>query len=168
MKSVLVLQVCVLSTCLNLMPAAHADVQVKFVEPKKFSDIRGNDGFSSSDVLPELEAHFVAQAAKRFPGLDLRFSITDVDLAGEIEPFGWRLQWIRTLRPFTSPSLTLRYEVLSQGRVVRSGEAKLRDMDYLDGFNAYPSGDPLRYERRMIDRWMARELAPALAQSATR
>jgi len=33
---------------------------------------------------------------------------------------------------------------------------------------SYSSGDPLRYEKRMIDRWMERELSPRVAAAATR
>jgi hypothetical protein len=41
-------------------------------------------------------------------------------------------------------------------------------MNYQDGFNVYYSGDSLRYEKRMIDRWMQREFSPAVAAAASR
>jgi hypothetical protein len=143
--------------------AARADVKVTFVNPEKFSDIKDNNGFRQPDVLKDLEAHLVSEAAKVLPGQDVRFDVTDVDLAGEVEPFGRSGQWLRIMRTITSPAIVLKYEVLEAGKVVRQGEAKLRDMDYQNSFNTFSSGDPLRYEKRMIDRWMEREFTPKVA-----
>ncbi|MFX8114469.1 DUF3016 domain-containing protein, partial [Acinetobacter baumannii] len=58
------------------------------------------------------------------------------------------------------------FEVREGNRVLQQGEARLRDLDYLSGFNVHPDGDPLRFEKRMLERWMSRELAPQLAASA--
>jgi hypothetical protein len=148
--------------------AARADVQVNFIHPEKFSDTKDNNGFRQPDVLKDIEAHLVAQAQKFLPGRDVRFDVSDVDLAGEVEPFAWRGQWLRVMRTITSPSIELSYEVREGGKVVQQGKTRLRDMNYQDGFNAYYSGDPLRYEKRMIDRWMQRELSPTLAAAPSR
>ncbi|HZX26131.1 MAG TPA: DUF3016 domain-containing protein [Telluria sp.] len=37
--------------------------------------------------------------------------------------------------------------------MVASGEDRLSNMDYLMRLNIYSSGDPLRYEKQMIDDW---------------
>lgn len=143
--------------------AAQADVQVKFVNPEKFSDIKDNSGFRDQDVLKDIEAHLVQQAQKTLPGRDVRISVTDVNLAGEVEPFWRSVQWLRVMRTVTLPSIEFKYEVLEGGKVVQQGDVRLRDMNYQDGFNAYSSGDTLRYEKRMIDRWFKQEFAPAVA-----
>ena len=65
--------------------AARADVQVNFINPEKFSDTKDNNGFRQPDVLKDIEAHLVAQAEKRLPGRNIRFDVSDVDLAGEVE-----------------------------------------------------------------------------------
>lgn len=148
--------------------AAQADVTVNFVNPEKFSDIRDKDGFQQPAVLKDIEAHLVAEAQKVLPGRNVRFDVTDVDLAGEIEPVGRRAQWLRVMRSVTSPAMTLKYEVRDGDKVVAQGEAKLRDMDYQNGFNTFSDSDPLRYEKRMIDRWMERELSPRLGLAPTR
>lgn len=145
--------------------AARADVQVNFVHPEKFTDIKDNNGFRQMDLLKDLQAHMVAQSAKVLPGRDVRFDVTDVDLAGEIEPFGRQGHWMRVMRTVTLPGLVMKYEVREGGKVVRQGEVKLRDMDYQNSFNSYSSGDPLRYEKRMIDRWMAQEFSPKAASA---
>jgi hypothetical protein len=148
---------------LALTATAGADVQVNFVHPEKFTDIRDNDGFRRPEVLKDLEAHLVTQAGKILPGRDVRFDVTDVDLAGEVEPFGRHGRWLRVMRSITSPAITLSYEVREGGKVVRHGEAQLRDMDYQSAFNAYSTGDTLRYEKRMLDRWMQQEFGVKVA-----
>lgn len=150
---------------LALVGAAHADVQVKFVEPDKFSDIKDNNGFRQKEVLKDIEAHLMEQAGKYLPGRDVRINVTDVNLAGEVEPFGRRVEWLRVMRTVTLPSIAMNYEVLEGGKVVRQGEVNLRDMNYQDGFNSYSSGDTLRYEKRMIDRWFKDEFNPKVAEA---
>ena len=149
---------------LALTAAARADVQVKFVEPEKFSDIKDNNGFRQMDVLKDIEAHLVEQAGKYLPGRDVRINVTDVNLAGEVEPFGRRMDWLRVMRTVTLPSIAMTYEVLEAGKVVRQGEVNLRDMNYQDGFNSYSSSDTLRYEKRMIDRWFKNEFSAKVAE----
>ena len=146
-----------------LAPTARADVQVNFVHPEKFSDIKDNNGFKQTDLLKDIEAHLVEQAGKRLPGKDVRINVTDVDLAGEVEPFGRRMDWLRVMRTVTLPSIAFNYEVREGDKVVQRGEVRLRDMNYQDGFNNYSSSDTLRYEKQMIDRWFKAEFSPKVA-----
>ena len=37
-------------------------------------------------------------------------------------------------------------------------EETVADMDYLQRINAYPTSDPRRYEKRMLDEWFERRL----------
>lgn len=149
---------------LALGAAAQADVTVNFVSPDKFSDIRDNNGFRQTAVLKDIEAHLVEQAQKYLPGRNVRFDVTDVNLAGEVEPFGRRVEWLRVMRSVTIPSIEFSYSVSDGGRQLQQGEVRLRDMNYQDGFNSFSSGDPLRYEKRMIDRWFKEQFSqPAVA-----
>lgn len=148
---------------LALAATAHADVQVKFVNPEKFTDIRDNNGFRQPDVLKDIEAYLVAEAGKRLPGRDVCFEVTDVDLAGEVEPFGRRGQWLRVMRTVTSPAMELKYEIREGDKVVRKGEAKLRELDYQNTLHGISDSDPLRYEKQMLSHWMQREFSPELA-----
>ena len=143
--------------------AAQADVTVNFVQPDKFSDIKDNSGFRDKDILKDIEAHLVAQAQKALPGRDVRIDVTDVNLAGEVEPFWRSAQWMRVMRTVTLPSMEFKYEVREAGKVVQQGEVRLRDMNYQDGFNSYSNSESLRYEKRMIDRWFKQEFSPTVA-----
>ncbi len=150
---------------LALAAAAHADVQVNFVNPEKFTDIKDNNGFKQMDVLKDIEAYLVEQTGKRLPGRDVRIDVIDVDLAGEVEPFGRRMQWLRVMRTVTLPGMSFHYEVREGGKVVQQGEATLRDMNYQEGFNSFSGTEPLRYEKRMLDRWMQKEFGAKVASS---
>lgn len=153
---------------LALAGAASADVQVNFVKPETFVDIKDNNGFSDAAVLKDIEAHLVAQARKHLPGRDVRINVTDVDLAGHVEPFGRSVTWVRVMRTVTLPSITLDYEVRDGDKVVQQGKATLRDMNYQDGFSNYFSNDTLRYEKRMIDRWFDAEFRTSTAAATSR
>ncbi|MEO6278078.1 DUF3016 domain-containing protein [Roseateles sp.] len=153
---------------LALTATAQADVQVNFVKPETFVDIKDNNGFQQTEILKDIEAHLVAQAQKYLPGRDVRINVTDVDLAGHVEPFGRSATWVRVMRTVTLPSISLTYEVLEAGKVVQQGEARLRDMNYQEGFSSYFSSDTLRYEKRMIDRWFQGEFRATTAAATTR
>lgn len=147
---------------------ARADVQVNFVEAEKFSDIKDNHGFREPEVLGDIKAYLVTQLQKRLPGRDIRVDITDVDLAGEYEPFFWRGQGLRVMRSYTAPSIELSYEIREGDKVVQQGKTRLRDMNYQDGSNFFLGSDSLRYEKRMLDQWMKREFATAVAVAPSR
>lgn len=153
---------------LALTATAHADVQVNFVKPETFVDIKDNNGFRQTEVLKDIESHLVLQAQKYLPGRDVRINVTDVDLAGHVEPFGRSATWVRVMRTVTLPSLSLNYEVLEGGKVVQEGKAQLRDLNYQDGFSSYFSSDSLRYEKRMIDRWFQDEFSTTAAAALPR
>jgi len=69
------------------------------------------------------------------------------------------------MRTVTWPSIKLRY-VLKQGeQVLAGGEETVSDMAYLDHINSYPSSDPLRYDKRMLDRWFQQRLIERTAAS---
>ena len=152
--------------------AVSATVEVKFITPENFSDVRDSN-FQRSDTLAGIKAHLQTLAATQFaadaPGKDLLIEITDIDRAGELEPWGRTMQEVRVLRTIGVPAITLRYVVSEGGHELRRGEARLSDLSYLDRLNRYPSGDPIRFEKRMLDDWFNVEFpaAPAVASKQT-
>ncbi|WP_431257895.1 DUF3016 domain-containing protein [Roseateles chitinivorans] len=137
--------------------AAQAQAEVNFIKPENFSDI-GWGGVDRDNAMKQLEDHFKALAARELPGKQLKIDITDVDLAGEIEP-RVRMDRIRILRSVTIPRMSFAYTLSENGQVLKSGKADLKDMDYQNtGSNRYFDTESLRYEKKMIDDWMAREL----------
>ena len=145
--------------------AASAAVVVKFIAPEKFSDVR-DSGFARSETLTGIEGHLQILAAAQFasaaPGKDLLIEVTDIDRAGELEPWGRDMREVRVLRAVGRPAISLRFVVSESGHELRLGEARLSDMSYLDRLNRYPSGDPIRFEKRMLDDWFQKEFAVAV------
>jgi hypothetical protein len=139
--------------------SAFAGVTVSFSQPENYSDLPFAP-WERKDVLDELTEHFQKLAEALPPGVDLNVEVLDIDLAGRIHHR--RANEIRVLRGGADwPIIRLRYTLTQDGKVIASGEERLRDMMYLDNLrNRYSSGDPLRYEKRMIDEWFNKKIAP--------
>lgn len=136
--------------------AAHAGATVTYIEPDKFADVP----FSPIDrerVLKDLSDHFAKLGQQLPAGQDLKVDVTELDLAGRVEPMRRSGNEIRVLRGRADwPRMHLRYSLTQDGKVVNSGEADLADMMYLDHVNQYDSGESLRYEKQMIDDWFGK------------
>jgi hypothetical protein len=139
-----------------LASVAQAQAEVNFIKPENFSDI-GRMSVDRENAMKQLADHFKALAARELPGKQLKIDVTDVDLAGEIEPRA--RDQIRILRTVTIPRMSFSYTLSENGQVLKSGKADIKDMDYQNSLgNRYFDTEPLRYEKKMIDDWMAREL----------
>jgi len=137
---------------------AAAAVQVRFVEPDRFIDA-GDIGRDREQILKDIQAYFAAQGDKLLPGKDLAIEITEVDLAGRMRPVGSNMQMIRVLGSTGRPLISLRY-VLSEGSTeLRRKDVTMSSLDYLGGISQHNSGDPIRYEKQMIDAWFRSEFA---------
>jgi Protein of unknown function (DUF3016) len=133
---------------------AAGKVDLKWVEPEKFSDV----GFGTAERQTTLQAlaEHIERLGHRLPdGQTLKIEVTDVDLAGDTRFHSGRD--VRVLRGRADwPSMQLRYALQADGRELKSGQARLADMNYL--FNT--RHDAFGYEKRMIDNWFRAEIAP--------
>ena len=140
------------------MPAAAA-VTVTFVQPEKFQDLP----FSPIDrerVLKSMGEHFASLQKSLPAGQDLTIEVLDFDMAGRLVPNFRGNEDLRVLRGGADwPHMVLRYRLTANGQVLSSGEDQLSDMTYLDRINIYSSGDPLRFEKRMVDDWFMKKFA---------
>ena len=139
--------------------AASADVTVNYIQPERFSDLPFAP-WEREQVLKDLTDHFARLGAKLPPGQNLRIDVKDIDLAGREQPS----RGLRDLRIIGNgadwPRMDLHYTIESNGQVVRSGDAELRDMAFMDRIGRYTDGDSLSYERRMIDDWFYSTIVP--------
>lgn len=145
--------------------AASAGVTVSYEKPDKFRDMPYSE-IDRDEVLRQLSAHFAKLGDDLPPGQELRITVRDIDLAGRIEPVRWHFNNdIRLLRGGADwPTMQLSYVLEENGQVLRSGEATINNMMYLDRSNRYSSGDPLRFEKQMVDEWFKRDIgAPKLS-----
>ena len=164
-KPILAVAAMILSGCVSLALAQHAAdrVQVRYLHPEKFTDAgRYWAGAASrEDNLAQLARHIERRATGLLPeGQRLLVSVTDVDLAGGYEP--WRnLGAIRVVRDVHPPRIDLSFQLTgADGRALREGKRSLRDLAFQVSGSGYRD-DPLRYEKALINGWLARELQPA-------
>ncbi|MBL8360024.1 MAG: DUF3016 domain-containing protein [Rubrivivax sp.] len=143
---------------------AHAaTVDISFVEPAKFVDA-GRGTFETERTTKALSEIFQTYG-KRLPASQaLKIEVTDVDLAGDMHWSRAAVNEIRVLRGRADwPRMELRYTLTENGRVLKSGEARLSDMTYLQHSLSPRYREPLGYEQRMIDEWMTATFGPAAA-----
>ena len=138
----------------TLQPAqAAGTVHVRWIEPARFADA-GRGTVDRERTLQALAEHLKSRAAWLPEGQTLTLEVTEVDLAGELEPWGW--QALRVLRGRVDwPRLTLRYTLSTSGRAMKTGEAQLSDMSY----SARRQDQPLGAEKHLLDQWLRAEFA---------
>jgi hypothetical protein len=139
--------------------AASAAVKVTYDHPEKFTDVPFTN-WDREEVLNQLTDHF-NKLGKALPaGEDMNIEVLDVDLAGREVP-GHRANEIRIVRGQADwPRMHLRYSLVQNGAVVKSGEVQLSDLNYAGHLSRYTDSDPLRYEKYMIDQWFEKDIAP--------
>jgi hypothetical protein len=143
-----------------------ATVEVTFISPEKFTDAK--DEMMESErgraaLLEELKNHFVAEGARLLaPNQRLEIRVTEVDLAGDFEPWrGANFQDIRIVKDIYPPRMNLEFRLIgADGKVVSEGKRELRSLDFLMTV-ALPTSDPLRYDKEMMSNWLRREFRRA-------
>ena len=135
-----------------LAAVAHAEVQVTFDEPERYSDA----GRRAPERFKDLEEHF-RKLGERYlaGGQSLRIEVLDIDLAGEPR-YGARSEPndLRVLKGKADwPSIRLRYVLESGGREIDRREETISDRAYLERPIRQP--ESLAYEKRMLERWFA-------------
>ena len=133
--------------------ASAGTVEVKFIEPDKFTDAR--DGMHSrEDVLKTLEDRLKQLGGKKLPpSQTLQVEVLDIDLAGDAFP-RVALRDTRVLRGRADwPRMHLRYTLREGDKVLKSGEDRLADMNYLMHSLRASQDGPFPYEKRMLDNW---------------
>lgn len=147
-------------------PKPSALVTVSFVAPEKFTDIK--DGYMDTArdreyVLGELKAEFESLARRYLAaGQSLDIHVTDVDLAGDFEPWhGIDYHHIRILKDIYPPRMNLEFRLVgADGKVVSEGKRRLQNMGYLMT-SVLPTNDSLRYDKEMIRDWIRQEFKHA-------
>lgn len=137
-------------------------VQVTFSHPEKFTDVR-EDQFGSDkgrDAILGVLRDYLQDEAPRFlaPGQRLSVTFTDVDLAGDFEPWrGPQSDQIRIVKSVYPPRMDLSFQLTdANGAVIKEGTRQLRDLNFEMAININRE-DPLRFEKNLLNDWMRRE-----------
>jgi len=159
---------------LGLMAAALAvpasaqagEAVVEWKHPEKYTDIRSGDqtveGMRKS-VAKSLGAEFSALAARLPPGYRLSVTVTDLDLAGEVDPVPMRqMNEIRVLKDVHFPRMVFDYQLMdADGAVLQEQtDVELKDMQYLWSMRTTRSSESFYAERKMIRDWFNKQILP--------
>jgi len=138
---------------------SHDSVSVHYKNPQNFSETKRSFGANRSDADAYLKPlkDYIAERASRIlaPGQRLEIVVTDVQRAGDYEPWrGPRFNDVRIIKDIYPPRIDLDFTLYgADGKVLSDGSRKLRNPAFLNGVSA-GSQDPLRYEKSLIDSWL--------------
>ncbi len=140
------------------------EVEIHFQPLDQYRDL-GRTTVEREDIQKSLSEHFQKLAAARLPaGQTLKIDLLEINRAGEMDMRHGMPDEVRVLREVTWPQMDFTFEVLEGGKALKTGKAALSDMNYLHGTSArYNDGDPLRYEKPMIDKWFDAEFGKKTA-----
>ncbi len=167
MRANRLLALLLLACAAGIQPSVAADaarVEVVYVEPQKFTDVR--DGYSQTDsarnfYLAEIRRYIESRAVRRLSdGEVFRVTITDVQLAGDFQARRPDATNVRVIREVTPARIDLSFRLArADGTLLAEGERRLRSTGYPVGVGIDPA-DPLRYEKVLLDDWLQQDLTP--------
>ena len=145
-----------------LSATAEEAVSVDFLDTDNFTDFaetRGIDSNAPARYINELSEFIVSRMDERLPpGFKAQVVITDVDMAGDFEP--WRrggFDDVRIVKDLYPPRINLSFRVVdADGNIVSEGDRKLRDLSFMFAARPYDS-DTLRHEKKLLANWIRQE-----------
>jgi len=148
--------------------AVDSRVTVVFDHPEKYTDIKDYDFDSDNErgrkhFLPMLKEHIEKEAVRLLaPGQKLTVTFTDIDLAGDFEPWrGPQLSDVRIVKSIYPPRMNFSFKITDENdKVIKEGEQKLVDLAYQMRITRSFNDDVLRYEKDMFSDWLRGELKP--------
>ena len=138
---------------------ASARTDVVFEQPEKFTDVKDSDFGTDKGrdaILERLRESIVERADKALPaGQKLVITFTDIDLAGEYEPWrGPQFSDVRIVKSIYPPRLKFSYKITdAAGQAVKDGKEDLRDLAFEMRLTA-DRQDTLRYEKDILRDWI--------------
>lgn len=135
--------------------AQGAQVEVKWSNPDKYSDVDGGEEHRQhfkDRTFKAFEKHFAKMAELLPEQQKLVFDVTNIDLAGDVN-FGG-VKRIRIVKDIFFPRMEFSYQLLNaDNSVVKSGEVSLKDMGFMMNSSLRYRNQTLGYEKEMFDDW---------------
>jgi hypothetical protein len=148
------------STSPNLKTVPPADpqsrVQVNFDHPENFTDAKTRAGNEFDPaVLEQLRAVLTQAAAPYVPaGRTLSITFTNIDLAGDLEPWHIRAHDVRIIKEIYPPHAAFTWVLKdAAGAVLREGSEQLTDLNFMS--RASIGRGALFYDEEMLRDWVA-------------
>jgi len=132
---------------------ALARVDVRYVQPERFSDSDMRSSGSRAGIMSTFDRHFDKLGARYLKhNQTLRIDVLNIRLAGHTEPWQRQFSNVRILRDSTPPRFRLRYTLTEGGRVLMQGEETITDTAYLMHSARIGSGR-YEHEKEMLRDW---------------
>tara|TARA_R110002126_G_scaffold146224_13_gene292148 strand:+ start:151 stop:702 length:552 start_codon:yes stop_codon:yes gene_type:complete len=151
---------------------AGAELDLNWQEPDEFTDIRAaNDSRSrfKERVQRNFEKFFQEMASELPEGYSWQVTVTDIDLAGEVDYFATNTgQAIRVIKEINSPAIRFNHLLRDQyGEEVVGGEERFRDMGFMSRMAPRGNSPEFAFEREMLQDWFKKELQPKITVHAS-
>jgi Protein of unknown function (DUF3016) len=134
-------------------------VEVSYRNPAGFTEMDRSPR-ERTDWLDDLSGYVAKRAAKSVPdGERLLVTITDVQRAGMVEPWHRHATDLRVVRSTLPPRIDLDFQlVAANGAVLKEGRRSLRDFAFLERGGLRYRGEPLSYEKNLVDDWLRKDI----------
>ena len=154
-------------TVLLHLPVSAGEINVKWVEPENYTDMKGADESDKrfqKRTFKQFDKYFNKLAEKLPEGVVLAIEVSNVNLAGDVRYNFNMHREIRLVKDLYWPSVEFDYQLSENNNLIDKGEVKLKDMAFLSRGTALKRHDPLKYEKRLFDEWFKEQVTPQLSQ----
>lgn len=149
---------CLMFAATTLMPLSYAqaaEVEVKWTNPDKYSDIDAGEEHRKhfkERTFKSFEKHFAKLAESLPEGQKLVLDVTNIDLAGDVNHGG--MKRIRVVKDIFFPRMEFNYQLLNaDSSVIKSEDVSIKDMGFLMHNGLKYRSQSLGYEKEMLDDW---------------
>jgi len=141
-----------------------AKVEILFDHPEKFTDIKDSSMDTEKGreaVMAVIKDYLLEESQAVLPAdQSLVVTFTDIDLAGDYEPWRTNARDIRIVKDIYPPKLDFSYKVTdASGKVIKEGVEHLRDLGFMSRVMINRQ-DQFSYEKDMIRDWVRSTLRP--------
>lgn len=145
-------------TSMIASPVFAGEAKVNWQEPEKYTDIRpGNESRENfkERIFKEFNLMFSTMAKKLPDGYQMEITVTDLDLAGDVNGMYSRLgRDIRVVKELYWPRMSFFYTLKNEkNEVVASAKEEVKDMNFMNSIGIHASGNSFDYEEKMLNDW---------------
>ncbi|WP_017444147.1 DUF3016 domain-containing protein [Gayadomonas joobiniege] len=146
-------------TCILSWQVTAGNSEIKWVEPEKYTDIKAPDSYTRKGYQEYVFSSFeryLEQASRKYLPDDqtIKLTVTELDLAGWVRPFGNSLEYLRVIEDGFIPRIKFDYKIIDeQGAVIDQGSANLKNMAMSEDVIVPPGLDDFKHEFAMIKHW---------------
>jgi hypothetical protein len=140
-----------------------------FEQPERFTDLRAAGESQvrfQSRTLAGFQRILVELAAELPVGYSWQVTVTDIDLAGEVNAIGGS-EAIRMVHPSYPPRISFNHQLLDeQGQTILSGGETLQDLSFMQRPpRPAQRHHGLQHEYTLLKRWFERQVMPQIESS---